>query len=272
MKRITHIILVAVGLGIPAAVALSSSLAAWPKAGIVAAAVAAILTSLGVAFGKAGKEEASVITRIAHKFMAVAGVLSPALALFSASLPAGSKALLWVGAAAGIIASLKTAFQKIDETTVATLVLLGAGLLGSTAQAQITPNSVAPDISFCFGKTATCVMPDLNISVVNYDLVEQKWTSGVTTIGLGYQLLFFADQSWASGIAVHGAGQFAQQGASYFAVTPTLVLAKYFEAGATFSFRDGSIGKSITLGLGVPWDLATGRTMSARMAAARAQQ
>lgn len=159
--------------------------------------------------------------------------------------------------------------KRILLTFIVAFVSCYATLFATHAQAQ-TPNDVAPPISFCIGQTATCVMPDLNLQAVNYDLTAKKWSGGVTVIGVGYELLFYSDQPWASGIALHGAGQFTQTGPSYFALTPTLVVAKYFEIGGTFALMDGSIGKSITLGLGVPWDLLTGRTMAARMAAARA--
>jgi hypothetical protein len=155
------------------------------------------------------------------------------------------------------------------KTCISVIIVCLALLFAPRAHAQITPNSVAPPISFCIGQTTTCVMPDFNLQVVNYDLTTKKWSGGVTAIGAGYELLFFSDQPWASGIALHGAGQFTQAGPNYFAITPTVVVAKYFEIGGTFTLMDGSIGKSITLGLGIPFDVVTGATMQTRLANAR---
>ena len=129
------------------------------------------------------------------------------------------------------------------------------------------PNLLAPPISFCFGQSTTCVMPDFTLSVVSYDLDAKKWTGEIQTIAVGYMLLFAADQPYASGIAIHGGGQFQQSGPKYFTLIPTLVIARYLEVGAAFQFADGSIGKFITLGLGAGFDLITGATMGERLKA-----
>ena len=49
-------------------------------------------------------------------------------------------------------------------------------------------------------------------------------------------------------VALHGAGSFNQGTPSYFALTPTIVIAKYFEVGASFIFLNGAIEKDLTLG------------------------
>lgn len=141
------------------------------------------------------------------------------------------------------------------------------------ARADLALDDVAPPLSFCFGKTSICVMPDLNLSTVNYDLDAKKWDAGVTSVGVGYMLLFASDRPYASGIALHGAGQWSQTGPSYFALVPTVVLAKYFEVGVRLSFMDGSIGKYLTLGLGANADVImswlTGKNIRERLAAKR---
>lgn len=149
--------------------------------------------------------------------------------------------------------------------------LLAASLLmlmtfPNTARSQETaPTVLTPPISFCIGSTRHCVLPDLNLNTINYDLTTKKWDAGVTSVGVGYALIFYADQPWGSGIAVHAAGQWNQKNSpSYFALIPTVVLARYFEIGFGLKFMDGSIGKSLTLGLGAGLDLLTGKTMSTR--------
>lgn len=140
-----------------------------------------------------------------------------------------------------------------------------------TCQAQeIVPNTITPPLSFCFGKTSHCVLPDLNLSTISYDLVLKKWDGAVSTVGIGYMLLFYSTEPWASGLAAHVAGHFGQSGPNYLAVTPTIIVARYIEIGFTLKLADGSIGRSITLGLGAGLDLLTGRTMATRLSETRA--
>ena len=116
-------------------------------------------------------------------------------------------------------------------------------------------------------------MPDFNLSTVNYDFSSKKWAEGVVGVGAGYMLLFWSTSPLASGVALHGAGQFGQGQPSYFALTPTLVLARYFEAGATIKLADGNnTSVQLTLGLGIAWDLLTGRTMGERLTDAKVAQ
>jgi len=137
----------------------------------------------------------------------------------------------------------------------------------STSRAQ-TPNAVAPSASFCLGESAHCVMPDINLSTINYDLKAKKWDAGVTGVSAGYMLLFYSDRPWASGIAVHVGGKFGQSGPNYFAATPTLVFCRYFEGGVTIKLIDGGVDTLVTLGVGFAWDFLTGQTMPARLQAA----
>lgn len=148
-------------------------------------------------------------------------------------------------------------------TTLALIALLHAPR-PSSAQSPV-PNSVAPPLSFCLGKSAHCVMPDFNLSTVNYDLRAKKWDAGVTSIGAGYVLLFYADQPWASGLALHVGGRFGQSGPNYLALTPTLVVCRYFEAGTTVKLVDGGVDYYLTFGLGLAFDLMTGRTIPERL-------
>ncbi|HVP24125.1 MAG TPA: hypothetical protein VMS77_09475 [Conexivisphaerales archaeon] len=160
--------------------------------------------------------------------------------------------------------------MKTILALIVALTLLSVSTPRTCVAQDIIPNMVAPPISFCIGQTTHCVMPDFNVNTVNYDLGAKKWDAGITTIGVGYALLFYSTEAWASGLAVHAAGQWSQSKPSYFAIIPTLVIAKYFEVGAKFSFMDGSIGKAITLGLGASLDVLTGQTMRARLSSARA--
>ena len=230
---------------------------------------------------------AAKMTLIEKGFTTVAGTLLTVLFFIAAKIPSGTAWATAIPLAVAVITDLKTAWNNGDpsgpvsinplggsKTACFIVLALGGLLFSSPARAQ-TPNDVAPPISFCIGQTATCVMPDFNIQAINYDLTAKKWVGGVTTIGIGYELLFYSDQPWASGFALHGAGQFAQSGStgpSFFAITPTIVLLRYFELGATFSLMDGSIGKSITGGLGIPFDIVTGQAMHVRIATMRGAQ
>lgn len=143
----------------------------------------------------------------------------------------------------------------------------------SQAQAQVTPDRVAPPLSFCIGETSACVMPDFNLTTINYDLAAKKWQAGTTSLGIGYMLLLASDKPYASGVAVHVAGQWSQSQPSYLALAPTLVLLKYFELGATWNLMDGGDKWYITFGLGANADtlmaLLTGKNLNDRLRAAR---
>lgn len=142
-----------------------------------------------------------------------------------------------------------------------------------TVLTEPVADDVSPRLSTCLGRTTHCVMPDFNLSTVNYDFSSKKWAEGVVGVGAGFMLLFWSTSPLASGVAMHGAGQFGQGQPSYFALTPTLVLARYFEAGATIKLADGNnTSVQLTLGLGIAWDLLTGRTMGERLTDAKVAQ
>jgi hypothetical protein len=154
----------------------------------------------------------------------------------------------------------------------ALLIFLVASLLAGAAVAQ-TPNDVAPPLSFCFGSSTTCVMPDSGLQAVNYDLLNKKWSGGITGVGVGYALLFATDKAYASGVSVHATFNFSQEAPSFFAPTFAFVAAHYFEAGYTPVFYDGRIGQQITLMFGINAESImsryTGKNMDQRLAAAR---
>jgi hypothetical protein len=54
---------------------------------------------------------------------------------------------------------------------------------------EITPNTTSPPLSFCLGKTPHCMMPDLIVNAVNYDLAAHKWDTGATSIGTILELM-----------------------------------------------------------------------------------
>jgi hypothetical protein len=160
--------------------------------------------------------------------------------------------------------------------TLALTVVLALTLAKPTpARAQVTPDKVAPPLSFCIGDTATCGMPDFNLSTVNYNLKTKKWETGTTTFGAGYMLLLASDQPYASGVALHVTGQWSQSTPSYLALAPTLVLAKYFEAGVTVRLMDGGVDTVLSFGVGVNADtlltLLTGKNLNDRLRNARLQ-
>ena len=227
---------------------------------------------------------AAKMSLVEKSFTALAGTIISIMVAIAAKIPQGSAWATIVPIGFAVVTDLQSAWNGGDPTKKVSInplggskticfvaLVIGSFWISSPARAQV-PNDVAPPISFCIGQTATCVKPDFNLQTINYDLTAKKWSGGVTAIAVGYELLFYSDQPWASGIAVHGAVQFDQQTPSFFALTPTLVIMKYFELGATFSFLDGSIGKAITAGLGIPFDIVTGQSMQARIAALREVQ
>ena len=170
------------------------------------------------------------------------------------------------------IAALKNA-----GASVFVLVFATAMLLGGAAQAQtLTPSDVAPPLSFCFGASTTCVVPDSGLQAVNYDLVNKKWSGGITGAGIGYALLFAADTAYASGASVHVTFDFSQSVPSYLAPTFAIVLAHIFELGYTPVFFDGHIGQQITLMIGANAEAImtayTGKRLGERLAAKKAEQ
>jgi hypothetical protein len=146
--------------------------------------------------------------------------------------------------------------------------------------ADPTPSMVAPPISFCIGQSFTCVVPDLNSSFANYDLMTKKWSGGVQTIAAGYALLFFSDQPYAIGPALHGAFNFSQEAPSDLSIVPTIVFFKYLELGINVVFLDGSIKYGMAFGLSGNFEaimtLVTGKNIGERhrvaLAASRAYQ
>jgi len=144
------------------------------------------------------------------------------------------------------------------------LSLLAAPAARAAVPAPPTPSSVSPTLSFCIGKTFHCVLPDLNFMAVNYDLSAKKWDGQAQSAGGGYALLFYSDKPFASGVAMHLAGQFKDSGPKYLSIIPTLVFARYLEVGATVQLADGAINKWLTFGIGLQSDVLSGRPMAGR--------
>jgi hypothetical protein len=159
-------------------------------------------------------------------------------------------------------------------TAAALLVLAGGLLFAGRAHAQTpspTPSDVAPPLSFCIGTSYTCVMPDLVLNTVSYDLQAKQWAGGIQSAAVGYALLFASDKPYASGLAVHARFDFSQATASYFAPTFSLVGLSHFEAGYTPVFMSGKIGHQITIGINSNAEsvmsLFTGKNIAQRYAA-----
>lgn len=163
------------------------------------------------------------------------------------------------------------------KVTVFAVLALGSLLLAGQARAQsLVPSDVAPPLSFCFGASTTCVVPDSGLQAVNYDLVNKKWSGGITGAGVGYALLFAADTAYASGVSIHVTFNFSQEAPSYLAPTFAFVLAHILELGYTPVFFDGRIGQQITLMIGANAEAImtayTGKRLGERLAAKRAEQ
>ena len=229
--------------------------------GVLAGLVLMMWSRLAVILGKADEGDVSTITRIFHGAAAVAGLIVPVIVLVASHFTPGSQAFIVAGYAATFLGDLSKTGGVLPPSFGKPLALLLVGsslLFASPAQAaEPTPSDAAPPISFCIGQSFNCVVPDFNLNAVNYDLGAKKWKAGITTIAVGYAFLYASDQPWSSGIALHGAGSFNQGTPSYFALTPTIVIAKYFEVGASFIFLDGAIEKDLTLGLSLNAEVLT---------------
>lgn len=285
-----HIVLVTLGLlSAFAGVVYQSQLAdnqvgAGMTFGVLAGLVPMLWMRLQAILGKPDADDYSAIERAIHVSAAVAGAVMPVLVLVHSKFDAGSQAFIVTGYVGTFLGDLVKAAARLPlpgdtklgtrGSVLAAVLVAGALLASPRAMAdEPTPSDVAPPISFCLGGTFHCVMPDFNISTVNYDLDAKKWKAGVTSVAVGYMLVFYSDQPWGSGFALHGAGQWSQGQPSYFAIVPTIVLAKYFEVGMSFIFLDGAVEKNLTLGLSANAELFmqlfTGKSVSTRLGEAR---
>jgi hypothetical protein len=138
---------------------------------------------------------------------------------------------------------------------------------GSTA---IAPNDVSPPLSHCIGRTFHCFFPDVLVITASYDLAKLVWgRAGVNTVAAGYVLVFASDRMWGSGIGLHATGQWGQGEPSYFALVPTVVVFKHFQAGVSLALMDGKIGKDFVVGVAADAELVssffTGKSMTAKL-------
>jgi hypothetical protein len=260
--------------------------------GVLAGLLLVGWSRLQVILGRADDGDVSTVNRLFHGAIALAGLAVPIVVLAKSHYAPGSQGFIVGGYLTTFLGDLSraSADSKVDRQVTITnieggtggtslVVLFLAGLLtwpatvSATEKSQPTPSDVAPPISFCIGQTFNCVLPDFNLNTVSYDLDLKQWKAGVNTVAVGYMFLYASDRPWASGVALHGAGQWSQGAPSYFAVVPTLVVAKYFEVGMSFVFLNGRVEKDVTLGLSanaeVLMSLVTGKTMQGRLQAAR---
>jgi hypothetical protein len=294
-NKLKHVVLIAGGLlAAFAGVVYQGSLAdnqVTPTMtfGVLAGLLLVGWSRLEVVLGRANDGDVSTIDRLFHGAVALAGMAMPILVLVKSRYAPGSQGFIVAGYVTTFLGDLTRAdavskaplppesSASIKNITGGALaVLLAAGLLAQSSTAlaaEPTPSDVAPPISFCIGQTFNCGLPDFNLNTVSYDLGLAQWKAGVTTVAVGYMFLYASDKPWASGAALHGAGQWSQGAPSYFALVPTLVFAKYFEVGMSFVFLNGRIEKDVTLGLSANAEnlmtLVTGKTMSVRLQAAR---
>ena len=275
--KLKHIVLISGGLLAAAAgVVYQGSLAGqyvtpFMSFGILASLVMVMWARTSVILGKADDGDVSTSQKIWHTAVGLAGMLAPIFVSLSNHFAPGSKAFI----ISGFLSTFAGDLSKAGDLPVATIkkIVIALGLstllLSSPAQAaEPTPSEAAPPISFCFGTSFNCVVPDFNVNTVAYDLGAKQWKAGITNIAVGYMFLYASDQPWSSGFAIHGAGQWSQGQPSYFAIVPTLVIAKYFEVGVSFIFLNGSIEKDLVLGLSanaeIITSLFTGKTIKER--------
>jgi hypothetical protein len=158
--------------------------------------------------------------------------------------------------------------------TLFALTLMPLAARAQTPTPDPTPTTVAPPLSFCIGAGFTCVVPDIGLQTINYDLKAKQWSGGITSVAAGYALLFASDKPYASGVAIHASFDFSQAKPSFFAPTFSLVAFHYFEAGYTPVFMNGQIGQQLTLGVNLNAEaivsLFTGQNIAQRFATAKA--
>jgi hypothetical protein len=284
--KVKHITTISLGLlAAFAGIAYQSGIAGNEVApglsfGVLAGLILVLWSRWQVIAGKPEASEVSTVVRLFHFSASAAGMLVPIVVLVSSKFSAGSKAFIvggYVSTFLGDLAKVGSAASIIDTSKkIGILLVVASSLLAPSvlaAGAEPTPSDVAPPLSFCLPGTFHCVVPDFNLNTVNYDLGAAKWKAGVTQVGVGYALLFYSDRPWASGVALHGAGQWSQGQPSYFALAPTLVFLKVFEVGVTFTLLDGRIEKDLTLGLSVNAETVlstlTGQGIAKRLQAAK---
>jgi len=253
--------------------------------GVLAGLVLVMWGRYQAVFGKADVGTLSAVSKAFHVASAVASVVVPVVVIFHGKFAAGSTAFIVSGyvstflgdlaKTAGVLPASSSSTDQATGGPVAVL-LVAASLLAapSARAAEPTPNDVAPPLSFCVGDTYHCMMPDFNFSMVRYDLVAKKWDSiGITSVGVGYEFMFYSNQPWSFGPALHVAGQWGQDKPSYFGLTPTLVFFKYVELGASFDLRDGAVDKYLVAGLSGNTELLTrwitGKGIEVRLGEAR---
>ena len=256
--------------------------------GVLAGLVFAMWSRLQVIWGKPDAVQVATIYRVFHVAAAIAGVVMPVLVMFSSRFTASSQAFIISGYVTTFLGDLAKAGQalpmvgqaetasstaakapavvgRVPGGTLFVLLVLSTLLMSQpVTAAEPTPSSVSPTLSFCFGKTFHCVIPDCNVAAVSYDVSAKKWVGEAESLGAGWALLFYSDQPWSSGIALHGSAQFKEGGPKYLNLVPTLVIARYFEAGVKIQLADGSIGRWLTFGLGGQIDVLSGRSMADR--------
>ena len=249
--------------------------------GVLAGLLLVGWSRLQVVLGKADEGDVTKTDQIFHAAIGLAGLVLPVIVLVQQRYAPGSQAAIVAGYLATFLGDLRQASEPRPfnvpgpaKSIVALVLLVGVLSMPETARAaEPTPNDVAPPLSFCFGTTFNCVLPDFNLNTVAYNLDAKQWKVGATSYALGYMFLYASDKPWASGVALHGAGQWSQGAPSYFAIVPSLVIAKYFELGMSFVFLNGSIEKDLVLGISanaeIIMGLVTGKPIQARLAAAK---
>jgi hypothetical protein len=289
-NKAKHIALVTVGLlSTFAGVIYQSQLAnnhvgAGLTFGVLAGLVPIMWSRLQVILGKPDQTDITKIQKVFHIATGLAGIVMPIVVLVHGKFDPSSQAFIVSGYVTTFLGDLVKAGASLIPTSdskssngptmLAVLCLAGGMLQAATARAaEPTPSDVAPPISFCLGKSFHCVLPDFNLHTAVYDLEAKKWKTGVSTVAVGYMLLFYSDQPWGSGVAVHAAGQWDQGQPSYFAIEPTMVFAKYFELGFSFVFLDGAIEKNLVIGLSANAELfmrlLTGKSLPTRLSEAK---
>lgn len=143
-------------------------------------------------------------------------------------------------------------------------------LLATPAHAQ----DAAPFAGHCFGDgTSTCLVPELSFDVTRIRLNGPdagSLAAGAVPVGLGYSMLFWYDQWYASGVNAHGIIDFSQKGTDFFQVSGGFTLARYFHVVAVFDRVGGGNEWWAAFGASVPVDVQPTSVADKRAKAVRA--
>ena len=261
-KRLLHLALLAIGIGIPILTVVQAALgnvqlgAGW-SVGIIAAGIVAVASNVRRFLPAPTGEEVGLIAKWLNILGGLAATASTVLVLWLTSIPAGGKAALVGATLAGLLASLRTvggagargavpaseAAQQIVQGAIprdkgnvelrAIIIVAIIGLLAIVALLALTPRKARaetpqpqldlPGTLGCFDSARDfCGRLVMPAGVGGLSLLSRKVSYGAFTGGIGLGVDLWA-QRWHT-------------------VTPALAIAAKAESGANFANIAGLLG------------------------------